>query len=249
MSYLYEKIDNCLINLNQDYVFLGAAQTHFEKRVENLKKLLDLKAKGEDIEIEIFTLICCFIDALANIFYDSKTGVRFRKLLYDYGETSVCAYNRISLIQVLNLFMDDNLKSREKNSIYRFEAIREKYESYVKSKVENIDYSSISDAYKKDPSKSELLSELLQIDNANEGLIKDLLERATYASVLYDEYRRPVVHESILKNHWNITCGDHPFYMGVIGGKPGHLTFPERFLVKMLEEMLSRIMGDIPVQP
>ena len=233
---LYELVEKTSFSFSQDEGYLGAVQKHFQERINNLRLLLSLRSQDRDLEPEIFILSCCFIDALASIFYDIKSSVRFRRILYDFGEFRDVNFNMASLIELEKI-----LQTKE------FDLLKNDYLAHIVKKIDNIDYACISEAFKSDPLKSVLSAELLEINKENAELLKEAIENASYASVLLKKYRNPAIHEGIPKNHWTIADENCAHYMGILDAR-ADLVFPAKFLVDFIENIFQTIFNKISEQ-
>jgi len=231
---LFDSINRTVFSVDRDEGYLGAVEKHFKERLENLKFLLSLRNESRDLDPELFILACCFLDAFANIFYGSDPGLRFRKILYEFAEYGDVDFSKVSLIELEKIFLMNK----------QFIPLKKAYLDYIGKKIDNIDYSAISHSYKYDPLKHDLLKELLSIENNNFDLLRDAIENATYASVLYTKYRNPVIHEGIPKNHWNIADENYLYYMGIIDAR-ADLVFSAKFLVNLLESIYKKVFERI----
>jgi len=241
---LYTLIEKIQFSYTVDEGYLGAVFEHFKQRIENLKFVLGLRKENKNLEPEIFILCCCFIDAFANIFYshedgiESNVGARFRKILYDFGEFREISFNQVSLIEFERYLYEE-----------KYRKFYELYYQHICNKIDRIDYSKMSESPKSDPLKDELLDELIKVKNLQGNDLedlKDLIEKSTYASVLYDKYRNPVVHESLLIFHYHIGDENYVHYMGEIGNR-AHLIIPAKYLVDLIEHVYNEIDNKIDI--
>jgi len=70
--------------------------------------------------------------------------------------------------------------------------------------------------------------------------IEEIVKESTYAGVLYEQYRSPLVHEALMRGHWYGVATDLPVYVAPEGGEVA-LTFPPAFLVDILQDVLNTI--------
>jgi len=229
---LYELIEKTTFSFSQDEQHLGAVQKHFQERVNNLRFLLSLRSKDKDLEPEIFILSCCFLDAFASIFYNNSPGVRFRRILYDFGGFRDVDFNMVSLTELEKILRTD----KSGLNGYCLDC--------VTKKIESIDYAQISESFKYDPLRNILLEELLKAKEGKLNVLKDAVENATYASVLYNKYRNPAIHEGIPKNHWNIADENCIYYMRILGSR-ADLVFPAKFLVDLVGHIFQNVYDKI----
>lgn len=233
-----------------DEGYLGAIEGYFKQRIANTRKLMALSARGEDLTFEVLLLCCCALDALGSLFLEDDQGEdgrkgkeRFHELLWHYGETSGFRFDRVNLIALLRK-IDDYIaqKSREGENV-ALPNVR----SYIVAEIAKHDYHTGSAVdldlplQEVETSCHDLVGQDGQIGRW--GWLSNVVRESTHAGVLYELYRCPAVHEAHVPGHWNSSGRKDgvPFYMPVIG-EGVDFTFPENFLIQVVEQTLSRIL-------
>ena len=229
---LHKTIENFKFDIpSSDPGYLGAVETHFKERIDNLKYLSGLLKDNPTLEIEIFILSSCFIDAFAGFFYSpAEIGTRFRKVLYDFGHFSGVDFEKVSLVKLEKLLWTEA----------KYILLSNPYLRYMEQKIKKIDFAHAEKSISHDPIKSDLLTELLGVDAHHIDLVKEIIEQATYASVLYEKYRNPSIHEAVISEHWNPDNHKVVHYLS-IDSSPS-LIFPSQFLVELANHVYTEIM-------
>ena len=222
---------------HQDSGYISAIKSYFDQRITNLHDLYKAsKQSDEKFHFEILLLSCCYIDALASIFTDEeKTGKRFVELLLLFGLTNNVSFSKVNL-----LFLQEQFREPIKNNI----RLPEKYNKWVYDEIGKRDYA-VGDNTSLDLPDEAVLERVFAISTEEEKLVydnilKERVTKSTYASVLYENYRNPSIHEAQTKGHWSTLGEDKPFYIDVMGLSPD-LSFPPLFLIKVVENILSKI--------
>jgi hypothetical protein len=211
-------------------IYERAIKETFEQRIKGIERLLSFYQQEKTFEIEIIILCCCFIDALGKYVYKAEGNrYRFTKILYDYGKfKNNIDFKKVSLFELEKILLDEK------------ERTESQYLSYI---IEEIKKDGNGISY--DPLFEELLQELLSLKRIDKKILRKLVENATYASILYNRYRNPTVHEFVALHHYPVPGRKDVFYMDVgensikIVGSRAFLVFPVEFLVELIKHLFK----------
>ncbi len=238
-----------------DSGYAGAVQKHFGKLVDNLRCLLSIKPDPSTTpryELEILLLGCCYIDSLAGVFLDAeKSRARFRELLWDYSDRSKLDFRRVDLPALRKALERYPIATKHNGKwvprdnhlpldVTKLTAVLEQEIqkcSYNAGDIRDIDEPTFDQVL---PTLMSLLTTEQQAEHGNK--IEELIKEATYAGVLYEQYRSPLVHETLIRGHWYGAATDLPVYVASEGGDVD-LTFPPLFVVSVLENILETIFS------
>jgi len=222
---------------DQDPGFISAVKDHFEQKIANLHELHKASSLNNNkFHFEIILLSCCYIDALAGIFTDEKeVSKRFIELLIAFGGTNDIDFAKINLI-----FLSAKIREPIKNK----PMFPQKYNKWISDEIGKRDYSR-GDNTALDLTYDIILGKLFELSTEQEkkiygDILKEKLRKSTYAGVLYENYRKPAVHEALTRGHWSTGHEDKPFYVSIIDLEPD-FSFPPAFLIAVVENILHEL--------
>lgn len=225
---------------DQDPGYIGAVKEYFYERINNLCELQKVsKANKDKFDFEILLLACCSIDALANIFTDEKeVGKRFVGLLIYIGEINNINFSKVNLIS-----LNRQISIPQKDE----RPLPSKYYEWVSGEIGKRDYST-GDNTTLDLTDNVILEKLFAISSEEEkkrygSFLVDRIKKSTYAGVLYENYRNPLVHEAQAKGHWGGQDETKPFYIDIMG-MDADLSFPSAFLIETVKNLLSELCSE-----
>lgn len=229
-----------------DERYLAAIEEYFKQRMANARKLLELSEAGpQNFTFEVLLLCCCALDAIGNLFLSDDQGEdegkdkeRFHELLWRYGERDGFKFDRVNMVALRKKIDHYRAKSR-----IDFPKVR----SYVESEIARHEYE-VGNAVDLDLPFGEveqITRGLLKEDSGMDrwGWLSNTIRNCTHAGVLYEEYRCGAVHKMLISGHWTSRgrSDEKPFYMPVVG-EGVDFTFPESFLIELVERVLVCIL-------